>query len=158
MGPSRLSHDKENSYASPRGHLCTWQCDRVLKGIGEGMAYMLKKGIVTVALALGVLGVGSSAQAVPIYGTLNFFGFLTLDTANVNTANAITGYVPSPPAFLAPTIVGGSYEFAGIAVGTPVARRPPHRSERAELVHSALALGAEAESHTGIGVSDADER
>ena len=44
-----------------------------------------------------------------------------------------------------------------IAVGTPVARRPPHRSERAELAHSALALGAEAESHTGIGVRDAGE-
>jgi len=45
-----------------------------------------------------------------------------------------------------------------IAVGTPVARRPPHGSERAELAHSALALGVKAESHIGIGVRDAGGR
>ena len=45
-----------------------------------------------------------------------------------------------------------------IAVGTPVARRPPHRSERAQLTHSALASGSEAEAVTGMRVRDAGRR
>ena len=44
------------------------------------------------------------------------------------------------------------------AVGTPVSRRPPRGSELAELLHSALALGPEAQPLRRIGVHDADPR
>jgi hypothetical protein len=55
-------------------------------------------------------------------------------------------------------VIGMGLFAPTIAVGTPVSRRPPHRSELAELAHSALALGAEAESRIGVGVRDAGRR
>ncbi len=39
-------------------------------------------------------------------------------------------------------------------VGTPVARRPPHRSQRAELPHWAPALGKDAQTLLRIGMPD----
>src|SRR5437667_7451778 len=36
-----------------------------------------------------------------------------------------------------------------VAVGTAIARRPPHRSQRAELPHWAPTLGHDAEPHVG---------
>jgi len=41
-----------------------------------------------------------------------------------------------------------------VEVGTTLAGRPPHRSERAELPHSALALGPNAQPHGWIGMTD----
>jgi hypothetical protein len=45
-----------------------------------------------------------------------------------------------------------------VAVGTPVARRPPHGSGRAELPHPALALGPNVEPLVGPGVGDPRSR
>jgi len=45
-----------------------------------------------------------------------------------------------------------------IAVGTALAGRPPHRSERAALPHSALALGSDVEPLLGPGMQDARPR
>jgi hypothetical protein len=39
-----------------------------------------------------------------------------------------------------------------VAVGTPVARRPPHRSQRALLTHWAPASGANVEAHSRPGM------
>jgi hypothetical protein len=44
-----------------------------------------------------------------------------------------------------------------IAVGTPVARRPPHRSQRAPLAHWAPALSGAVEPLGGIGMIDPGE-
>ena len=41
-----------------------------------------------------------------------------------------------------------------VAVGTAVARRPPHGSRRAELPHRALALDHDAQAGLGVGVTD----
>ena len=41
-----------------------------------------------------------------------------------------------------------------VAVGTPVARRPPHRSQRAELPHWAPALGSDAQTLVWMRMSD----
>ena len=41
-----------------------------------------------------------------------------------------------------------------IAVGTPVARRPPHRSQRAQLAHWALASGPDVKALAGPGMQD----
>ncbi len=41
-----------------------------------------------------------------------------------------------------------------IAVGMPVSRHPPHRSQRAELPHWAPALGKDAQSLLWIGMAD----
>ena len=41
-----------------------------------------------------------------------------------------------------------------VAVGPPVARRPPHRSQRAGLSHWAPASGRNAQAVFGIGVHD----
>jgi len=41
-----------------------------------------------------------------------------------------------------------------VAVGMPVTRHPPHRSQRAELPHWAPALGKDAQSLLWIGMSD----
>jgi hypothetical protein len=45
-----------------------------------------------------------------------------------------------------------------VAVGTPVARRPPRRSQRARLTHWAPALGDGGESLFGPGMRDAGLR
>jgi len=42
-----------------------------------------------------------------------------------------------------PRTMGGRW----VAVGTPVAQRPPHRSVRAVLPHTALASGDNAKAH-----------
>ena len=42
-----------------------------------------------------------------------------------------------------------------VAVGTPVTRRPPHRSSRARLTHEAPALGSGVKAAVGPGVHDA---
>ena len=45
-----------------------------------------------------------------------------------------------------------------IAVGTALAGGPPHRSERAELPHSAPTSGAGGKAQFGVGVQDLDRR
>ena len=45
-----------------------------------------------------------------------------------------------------------------IPVGTPVTRRPPDRSQRAELPHWAPALGKDAQALFGIRMSDFRKR
>ena len=45
-----------------------------------------------------------------------------------------------------------------VAVGTPVTRRPPHRSPHARLTHEALALGSGVKAAVGPGVHDARPR
>ena len=45
------------------------------------------------------------------------------------------------------------FEKMIIAVGTPVTRRPPHRSQRAELPHWAPALGKDAQALAPPAVS-----
>src|SRR5512147_2462891 len=42
-----------------------------------------------------------------------------------------------------------------VAVGTVIARRPPHRSRRAELPHRAPTSGHDAEPHVGKGMPEA---
>jgi hypothetical protein len=51
-----------------------------------------------------------------------------------------------------------SLGFGGgsVAVGTPIAGRPPRRSQRAGLPHWAPALGSGVEPLFGPGVQDAD--
>jgi len=44
-----------------------------------------------------------------------------------------------------------------VAVGTAVARRPPHGSRRAELPHRALALDHDGQTLVGIGMTDSRE-
>ena len=50
------------------------------------------------------------------------------------------------------------HDTFSFAVGTAVARRPPHRSERAELPHSAPASGPKAQALLRVGMHDADRR
>jgi hypothetical protein len=45
-----------------------------------------------------------------------------------------------------------------IPVGTALAGGPPDRSQRAELLHWAPALGRGGEAHVGVGMHDAGER
>jgi hypothetical protein len=52
------------------------------------------------------------------------------------------------------SFVDDGYWQGRVAVGTPVARRPPHRSGRAELPHPAPASGSDDMTHGGIGVTD----
>ena len=51
--------------------------------------------------------------------------------------------------------LAGMMPFRAIAVGTAVARRPPHRSRRAELPHRALALDDDEKPLFRPGVLDA---
>jgi hypothetical protein len=46
----------------------------------------------------------------------------------------------------------------GVAVGTLVAQRPPHRSVREELPHTALALGNNAKADQRIRMTNTDKR
>jgi hypothetical protein len=55
--------------------------------------------------------------------------------------------LPDSPEFIA------SFNEAIVAVGTAIARRPPHRSQRAALPHWAPTLGHDAKPHVGEWMS-----
>ncbi len=48
--------------------------------------------------------------------------------------------------------------MGGVAVGTALSGRPPRRSQRAELLHWAPALGPKVEALVWIGMHDANWR
>ena len=52
----------------------------------------------------------------------------------------------------------GGNDVTTVAVGTPVTQRPPHRSERAALPHSALASGDDARAYQRIRMTDTGRR
>ena len=65
---------------------------------------------------------------------------------------------PAPADIVTVRVTGGPVEHRllnSFAVGTPVARRPPRRSQRAALPHWAPASGQKAESLVRPGVHDA---
>ena len=61
---------------------------------------------------------------------------------------------PPDHATLARATAGSANPFAAVAVGTPVARRPPRRSQRARLTHWAPALGDGGKSLLGPWMQD----
>jgi putative transposase len=76
--------------------------------------------------------------------------FATLKKELVSAAPGRTGSSCSPPC--------SHTSRRSIAVGTPVGRRPPRRSQRARLTHWAPDLGSGGESLVGPGVGVVDSR
>ena len=80
----------------------------------------MAKRLTMTALVLGLLAVGSTAQAVPITGAALFGIFLETDTGNINTANTLYFGAPQCTVCAATNnFFGGSGSYAGLPI-TPV--------------------------------------
>lgn len=66
---------------------------------------------------VAALAMAASVQALPITGNIGFVGSVTLDTASVNTATAVTSWI-------SPAVSGGSGVFSSISQYAPASFNP----------------------------------
>ena len=77
----------------------------------------------TLFAAVALLGAGVTLEAAPITGTITIKGGAEVDSASVNTATKITGWLNGSGA--KPTVASRSGSFTAVSVGAPVTMAAP---------------------------------